>query len=64
MGLHRVRRGIKTAEQRREDEVRRRVFWCCYSLDRSVGLVLGRPFAIADRDISVEVGHASLMSAI
>lgn len=55
MGLHRRRVRSSTREQTSEEELRRRAFWCCYSLDRSIGVVLGRPFAIADRDINAEV---------
>ncbi|SPO37716.1 related to PPR1 - transcription factor regulating pyrimidine pathway [Pseudozyma flocculosa] len=32
---------------------KRRLFWCAYSIDRSVGVHLGRPFGIADTDIKV-----------
>lgn len=39
----------------RETEIRRRAFWSCYCLDRVTSIVLGRAFAIADRDINVEV---------
>lgn len=55
MGLHRKRSRIETDKQARDEELRRRIFWACYCLDRSVSIVLGRPFAIADRDINVEV---------
>lgn len=37
------------------EEMRRRVFWTCYCLDRQVSIILGRPFAISDRDIDVEL---------
>ncbi|KAH7303853.1 fungal-specific transcription factor domain-containing protein [Stachybotrys elegans] len=37
------------------DEMRRRVFWTCYCLDRQVSIILGRPFSISDRDIDVEL---------
>ena len=36
-------------------EIKKRVFWSCYCLDRQVSILLGRPFAIADRDIDAEV---------
>jgi hypothetical protein len=39
----------------RDAEIRRRAFWSCYCLDRVTSIVLGRAFAIADRDINVEV---------
>lgn len=54
MGLHR-RRGPTSTKHFRDTELRRRAFWSCYCLDRVTSIVLGRPFAIADRDINVEV---------
>jgi hypothetical protein len=36
-------------------ELRKRVFWTAYCLDRQVSIVLGRPFSISDRDIDAEV---------
>jgi hypothetical protein len=44
-----------------ESEMRKRVFWTCYCLDRQVSIILGRPFAISDRDIDVDVSCISLM---
>ncbi|KAH4059739.1 hypothetical protein HBI65_227790 [Parastagonospora nodorum] len=55
MGLHRKRSTVASSEQRRDAEIRRRVFWSCYCLDRMTSIVLGRAFAIADRDINVEL---------
>ena len=55
MGLHRKRTASSSLAQRRDAEIRRRVFWSCYCLDRVTSIVLGRAFAIADRDINVEV---------
>ncbi|EAT89340.1 hypothetical protein SNOG_02609 [Parastagonospora nodorum SN15] len=46
---------VASSEQRRDAEIRRRVFWSCYCLDRMTSIVLGRAFAIADRDINVEL---------
>lgn len=36
-----------------QEHLRRRVFWECYMIDRYSSLTLGRPVAIADRDIEV-----------
>lgn len=36
-----------------EEQMRRRVFWQCYGLDRHASTTLGRPFGIADEDITV-----------
>lgn len=55
MGLHRRRTQSGTPAQHRDAEIRRRAFWACYCLDRVTSIVLGRAFAIADRDINVEV---------
>jgi hypothetical protein len=38
-----------------EEQKQRRIFWECYILDRYSSGILGRPFAIADEDISVEL---------
>lgn len=37
------------------EQKQRRIFWECYILDRYSSGILGRPFAIADDDISVEL---------
>lgn len=34
-------------------EMRKRLFWSCYTMDRQISIPLGRPFAISDRDIDV-----------
>ncbi|EFX06275.1 c6 zinc finger domain containing protein [Grosmannia clavigera kw1407] len=38
-----------------EADERRRLFWSVYLLDRSIGLVMDRPFSIQDEDISVSM---------
>lgn len=38
-----------------ERELKARIFWSCYYLDRGVSVALGRPPAISDGDIDVEV---------
>jgi hypothetical protein len=38
-----------------EEQKQRRIFWECYILDRYSSGILGRPFAIADEDISCEL---------
>ncbi|KAF9881825.1 fungal specific transcription factor domain containing protein [Colletotrichum karsti] len=35
-------------------DMRRRLWWCCYSLDRLVGTCVGRPFGISDQVITTE----------
>lgn len=36
-------------------EMRKRLFWSCYTMDRQVSIPLGRPFSISDRDIDVQL---------
>ncbi|RKK80229.1 hypothetical protein BFJ69_g4419 [Fusarium oxysporum] len=56
LGLHRERQGpTPTAHVARDLEIRRRAFWSCYCLDRGTSVVLGRAFAISDRDINVSM---------
>lgn len=55
LGLHRERRVPSPLHNARDLEIRRRAFWSCYCLDRGTSVLLGRAFAIADRDINVEV---------
>jgi len=38
-----------------EEQKQRRIFWECYILERYSSGILGRPFAIADEDISCEL---------
>jgi hypothetical protein len=53
IGLHRRVPGRRCSLF--DAEMGRRIFWTCYCLDRQVSIVLGRPFAISDRDIDAEV---------
>ncbi|KAF9871117.1 C6 transcription factor [Colletotrichum karsti] len=55
LGLHRKHSSIQSTHSALDIEIRRRVFWACYCLDRMTSVVLGRTFAIADRDINVEL---------
>ncbi|GMF99093.1 DNA binding protein [[Candida] boidinii] len=34
-------------------DIRRRLFWCCYALDRQVCVYLGRPFGIPEESVHV-----------
>lgn len=53
LGLH--RRNPHRRVSILESEMRKRIFWTCYCLDRQISIILGRPFAISDRDIDVEL---------
>ncbi|KEY64547.1 hypothetical protein S7711_03613 [Stachybotrys chartarum IBT 7711] len=59
LGLHRERNSARPGHSARDLEIRRRAFWSCYCLDRGTSVVLGRPFAIADRDINVALPKAN-----
>ena len=50
LGLHRKTKN-PLALKAEDEELRRRVFWSCYCLDRQVSIILGRPLAVSDRDI-------------
>jgi hypothetical protein len=57
LGLHRKSPYLEVSM---EKELSVRIFWSCYYLDRGVSVALGRPPAIADGDIDVEVVHVHL----
>ncbi|KAK5180756.1 hypothetical protein LTR44_007070 [Exophiala sp. CCFEE 6388] len=54
LGLHRKIRWSRMQTDHVKNELRKRVFWCSYNLDRAVAITLGRPVGIADHDIDVE----------
>lgn len=58
LGMHRKPTSHSPARDPRDLEIRRRIFWSCYCLDRLTSMLLGRTVAISDRDINVEVGNA------
>ncbi|KAK5120928.1 hypothetical protein LTR85_005712 [Meristemomyces frigidus] len=53
LGLHRQ----TTAMNRLgfDVEMRKRLFWSCYTMDRQISIPLGRPFSVADHDIDIEL---------
>jgi hypothetical protein len=53
LGMH--RKSIAKGCSLFENEMRKRIFWTCYCLDRQISIILGRPFAISDRDIDAEL---------
>jgi hypothetical protein len=58
LGLHRdvgLRRDGLQKEFLLKDEMRKRVFWSCYCLDRNVGTALGRPLGIRNEACDVPV---------
>lgn len=56
MGLHRNLRDSRARQLNKDDlNLRNRVFWSAYILDRAVSLTLGRPFALAEHEIDVPV---------
>lgn len=52
IGLH---RRTKVRQATLKAEIEKRLFWSCYFLDREVSIALGRPSAVSDRDIDVQV---------
>lgn len=62
LGLHyedseakEVKKDGKEGKRQWSRELRRRLWWCVYSLDRLVSTCVGRPFGIADEVISTKV---------
>lgn len=55
-GLNRNRRSDLTSGLRKvESECRRRTFWCAYTLDVYLSVVLGRPRLLHDEDVDTEL---------
>ncbi|KAL2212084.1 hypothetical protein CC79DRAFT_1364368 [Sarocladium strictum] len=52
LGLHRQKRSSKVCLQ---SERHKRLFWICYWHERELAIAMGRPPAICDRDIDVEL---------
>ncbi|KAK7180854.1 fungal specific transcription factor domain-containing protein [Paraphaeosphaeria sporulosa] len=55
LGMHRKPTANSPQRDPRDLELRRRIFWSCYCLDRLTSMLLGRTFAISDHDINVEL---------
>jgi hypothetical protein len=53
LGLHRKVR--PSAYSVFESEMRKRVFWAAYAVDRNICIALGRPLGIQDNEINVEL---------
>ncbi|RAL12639.1 uncharacterized protein BO97DRAFT_414005 [Aspergillus homomorphus CBS 101889] len=53
LGLH--REGQYRSMRQHEAQLRRRLFWSVYLVERYVSWSLGRPFSIAEKDIDVDV---------
>ncbi|CDO92647.1 unnamed protein product [Kluyveromyces dobzhanskii CBS 2104] len=47
-------------EQHLLQNLRSRVFWCAYSIERLIGMALGRPFCISDVDIDAPLPESEL----
>jgi len=60
LGMHRRPTAHSPQRDPRDLEIRRRIFWSCYCLDRLTSMLLGRTFAISDRDINVEVRRGTI----
>ncbi|WVR08413.1 hypothetical protein IAU60_005468 [Kwoniella sp. DSM 27419] len=55
MGLHRSAARSMRNLTKYEVEMRKRVFWSCYTVDRMISLLLGRPPGISDDDFDVDL---------
>ncbi|KAI5457531.1 fungal-specific transcription factor domain-containing protein [Mariannaea sp. PMI_226] len=55
LGFHRMNRRFYPKENLLRSELRKRVFWCSYSMDRAAAMTLGRPFGVSDDDIDIEL---------
>ena len=51
LGLHQS--SSSTSSHLLTTEMRRRVFWSAYTLDRNISISLGRPYAVRDADVNV-----------
>lgn len=54
LGLHRKTARASTSASVLETQLRRRVFWVAYNLDRIAAISTGRPFGISEEDIDAE----------
>ena len=52
-GMHRQTKALSVLSMR--TELRKRLFWACYSFDRQISIPIGRPFGISDRDIDIDL---------
>src|SRR5690606_30140735 len=58
LGLHYEDAGLEnelTGRKAYDRDMRRRLWWCVYSLDRLVSTCVGRPFGISDEVVSTRV---------
>lgn len=61
LGLHRWTASIDKLTF--DNQMRKRLFWACYCLDRAASISHGRPFAISDCDIDVPVSKPPAISS-
>ena len=52
-GLHRQTKSLSRLSM--HNELCKRLFWSCYAFDRQISIPMGRPFAISDRDIDIDL---------
>ena len=52
-GMHRQTKALSVLSM--ESQLRKRLFWACYSFDRQISIPMGRPFGISDRDIDIDL---------
>jgi hypothetical protein len=61
LGLHRRNLGNQRSNPYRE-EIKRRVLWTTFGLDRMMAIALGRPLGIDERDIDQPVSPQYILS--
>lgn len=47
-----------------EEQLRTRVFWCVYTIDRLLSTLMGRPLGLMDEQCDLRVGHTHPISVI
>lgn len=52
-GMHRQTKALSILSM--GSQLRKRLFWACYSFDRQISIPMGRPFGISDRDIDIDL---------
>ncbi|KAH7038049.1 fungal-specific transcription factor domain-containing protein [Microdochium trichocladiopsis] len=64
LGLHRRRDEVNHHQDPLAVQMRRRLFWTIYLLERVIAISLGRPFSIPDRQIDVDLPDEFFNTAV
>ena len=60
LGFHNERNALKDNLDNLEVDMRRRLFWCTYKMDRLLSTSLGRPPSLPDGFVNVQVGSSGI----